>query len=206
MNAATNTDVQTAAPAAHANRQRKLHGPPRPARLLATLVTLVLILLTPATAWAHGDAGSTRAFDLVRQAIALIVNTPDDMAAIADKVNDALDSADPSEVRLPLVTKAKDTLAAGDLHQTRALLEQSIGARVHTSGADPVVIGQAPPPVTGEDTGTLATIEAVPGRHGLRGGDWVLLVTSLVVAVLGVGLSVRLRPHLLSPPASEVTS
>jgi hypothetical protein len=168
----------------------------RAARAVMAGLTAALLIFAPATAWAHGDDESERAFDLVRQAIALIVNTPDDTMAIADKIDDAIGSGDTSDVRIPLVEQARDALAAGDVHKARALLEQSIGARVHTSGADPVAVGHAPPPITGAGTGTVAAIDALPGRGGLRGGEWALLAVCVAVALAGVTLSIRLRPHL----------
>jgi len=162
---------------------------------LVAAIGAVLLAVAPAAAVAHGDDEPTTALALVRQAIALIVNTPDDTDMVADKINDAMESDDTSGVQIALVEKAKAELAAGDLHQTRALLEQAIGARVHTGAADPVVIGQVPPPATGAETGTLAAIDALPGRGGLHGGEWTLLALSALIAVAGVGLSFRLHPH-----------
>jgi len=173
-------------------------------RGLCVLAVAALIALAPATAWAHGDDEAADAFTLVRQAIALIVNTPGNQMAIADKIDDALAAEDTDNVQVPLVQQAKDALAAGDLHRTRSLLEAAIGARVHTSTADPVPIGQ-PAPVTGEQTGTLATVDAISGRHGLTGTDWILLATSLVVAAAGIALSTRLRPHLPHPTRESRT-
>ncbi len=43
---------------------------------LTALVAALLLAVAPSPAWAHGDEESQRAYDLVRQAIALIVNTP----------------------------------------------------------------------------------------------------------------------------------
>ena len=172
---------------------------PRAARrtmnVLCALVVLVLIGLAPPGAWADDGDDAADAFTLVRQAIALIVNTPGDETAIDDKVDDALAADDTHNVDLALVSRAKDILAAGDLHQARGLLEQSIGARVHTSTADPVPIGR-PAPVTGEQTGTLAAIDAMPGRQGLTAADWTLLAICLVTAAFGLVLSARLRSHL----------
>ncbi len=71
---------------------------------------------------------------LVRQAIALIVNTPDNTMSIQDKIDDALKVEKKEGVDLALVQQAKQALAAGDLHQTRTLLARSIGAQPHLSG------------------------------------------------------------------------
>ncbi len=172
------------------------------ARLIAAAVLAVAVLLVSTPAQGHDGDESDRAFDLVRQAIALIVNTPNDHDAIADKVNDALDAKDTDNVQLPLVQQAKTALDADDMHQVRTLLEQSIGARVHTGAVDPVAIGN-PPPATGADTGTLAAVDAIPGRHGLNGGDWVLLIISVVVGLAGMALAFRLRPQLSAHPSQS---
>ncbi len=166
----------------------------------AAAIAVLLWALVPGVAWAHGGEGTDRAYDLVRQAIALIVNTPDDMDTITDKIKDAIDAPDPSDVQIPLVQQAKDTLDGGDLHQTRALLEKSIGARVHTDAAEPVAMG-LPAPATGADTGTVAATDALPGRDGFTGVDWVMLSLSLVFGLGGAALSLRLRPRNLPHPA-----
>lgn len=163
----------------------------------------LMLIVAPAVAFAHGDGEPTGAVDLIRQSIALIVNTPDDTDKITDKINDAAETPDTTGVNLPLVEQAQDALAAGDLHRTRTLLEQAIGARMHTGDADPVVIGNVPPPAAGEDTGTLAAIDALPGRSGLHGRDWTVLGISIVLALAGALLSVRLRPHPSTPPTGR---
>ena len=38
-------------------------------------------------------------------------------------------------------------------------------------------------------------IPALPGRKGLTGGDWGLLVASLVLLLAGIGLAFRFRPQ-----------
>jgi hypothetical protein len=168
-------------------------------RSLAALVVVAIAATAPGVAWGHGGEDTERAYDLTRQAIALIVNTPDDMDAIEDKVNDAIEAKNASDVQIPLVEQAKATMEAGDMHQTRTLLEKAIGARVHTSTADPVPMGE-PAPATGSETGTVAAIDALPGRDGVSNLDWVMLALSAVVLVGGFVLSVRLRPRHLPHP------
>ncbi len=104
-------------------------------------------------------------------------------------------------MKLPLVEQAKQALEADDMHQVRARLEAAIGARVHTGNADPVPIGE-PAPVTGEETGTVAAVDALPGRNALTGGDWVLVAVSALVGLVGIAASVRLRPHVPRPHAA----
>jgi len=99
------------------------------------------------------------------------------------------------------VEQAKQALAADDMHQARARLEAAIGARVHTSNADPVPIGE-PAPVTGEATGTVAALDAMVGRNGLTGGDWILIVVAALAGLAGIAASVRLRPRTPHPHAA----
>jgi hypothetical protein len=52
---------------------------------LAAPFATVLLTRANSAAWAHEGEYKERAFNLIRQAIALIVNTPDDHHAIEDK-------------------------------------------------------------------------------------------------------------------------
>jgi hypothetical protein len=94
------------------DRQLPHRGPARAFPLASTtglsfvrasflLLAVVLFLTTPSVAWANGDHGNARAAELVRQAIALIVNTPGQGDAIADKITDALNAKDTSSVAAP---------------------------------------------------------------------------------------------------------
>lgn len=173
---------------------------------VAALLTGVLLTLASAPAWAHGD----KAFNLVREAIALMVNRPGDHDAIANKINAALKAEDTTNVQMPLVRQAKDAFAAGDVHQAQRLLEQSIGAQIHTTVTDPVPIN-TPPPAASPGTSPTARASAspdlamadMPGRRGLNSGDWVLIVISLAVGLSGVAWAARLRPHLPRHPADD---
>lgn len=146
---------------------------------VVTVLMALLLVITPAGVWADGDEGTERAYDLVRQAIALIVDTPADVDAITDKIGDALSAKDQSQVQIALVQRAKDALARGNLHRARALLEKSIGAR---------------------GGGRTAAVEAMPGRGSLSGGDWVMLGLSVLVGVVGIVAAVVLRPRHLPRP------
>lgn len=66
-----------------------------------------MLALIPAVAWAHDDEEAGRSYDLVRQAIALIVNTPRDVELIADKIDDALGAEDPSRGPLAIWPSAR---------------------------------------------------------------------------------------------------
>lgn len=177
------------------------HGAWRSARLaVVALMTVAIVSLAPAPAWAHGEGGDS-SLDMVRQAIALIVNTPADMGAVSGKIDDALKAQNKAGVKISLVQQAKDTLGSNDMHRVRRLLEAAIGARVHTGRNDPVPIGKAP--LVGGDTGTLGAADPLRGRGPLRLGDWILLSVALAVGVAGLALSLRLRPHLSAEAAQH---
>jgi hypothetical protein len=168
------------------------------------LITAAVVALGPTVAWAHGGDENTSAYDSVRQAIALIVNSPGNHEAIDDKIGDALESDDTVRVNLDLVKQAHAAMEREDEHATRRLLEAAIGARVHTGNADPVPIGE-PAPLTGAATGTVAAVDAMPGRYGLTSAVWTTLAVSLLVASAGATLAFQLRPRRSpSGPSGEL--
>jgi len=168
------------------------------------LIAAAFVALVPTGAWAHGGDENTSAYDSVRQAIALIVNSPGNHEAIDDKIGDALVSDDTDRVNLDLVKQAQAAMDREDEHATRRLLEAAIGARVHTGIADPVPIGE-PAPLTGAATGTVAAVDAMPGRYGLTAAAWTTLAVSLLIAAAGVALAFQLRPpSSASGPGGEL--
>jgi hypothetical protein len=171
---------------------------------IAGLVLVAALIIGARPAAAHGGDESDEAGVLVRQAIALLVNTPDDTMAIEDKIVDATEADDQEGVDIDLVERAKDALDAGDLHRARALLEASIGARPHLSNALPKDVREAPAGpgtgtagfnlATGDDPGGgLADDPLVVHRH-FDGRTTTMFILSLLFVVLGVGLAVRYRP------------
>jgi hypothetical protein len=179
-----------------------------PVRLLGFIVAMLLAgLIAPPIAGAHGEGESDESLVLVRQAIALLVNKPGDLMAVQDKMNDCLEAPHKEGVNLTMVRQAMDMMpseemgsgmmmSSGDMMQVRTLLEQSIGARPIVGNEDPVQIGDVPPPLTGEDTGTLVVLDPLPGRYGLTGGAWLAIVAAGLVVIVGGALSLRLRPKL----------
>ena len=191
--------------------------------LVATVAAAVLLLSWMGPALAHeDDEKSGRSADLVRQAIALIVNAPGDVDAIRDKIDDATKAQDTAGVDLALVARAADAFDDGDLHQARALLEQSIGAQPHVAvnAAEPPPIGETTPTTaapadtmpmeddeaatgtspamtmaTGDEPGTELIAEPLEVRPHLDGEDWALLATSIAVGLVGMWLGLRYRPH-----------
>src|SRR5262245_19228157 len=171
---------------------------------ILAVTTAAVVALVPTVAWAHGGDEARSAYDSVRQAIALIVNSPGNHDAIDDKIGDALESDDTDRVNLDLVKQAQTAMEREDEHATRRLLEAAIGARVHTGNADPVPIGE-PAPLTGAATGTVAAVDAMPGRYGLTAVGWTTLAISLLIATAGAALAYRLRPHSsASGPGGEL--
>ncbi len=163
----------------------------------ASIAAAVLVVAWGQPALAHEGDEDAKAGDLVRQAIALIVNRPDDHEAIEDRIADAPDAKDTSGVDLALVERAGRAFADGDLHRARALLEQSIGAQPHvpTGAAEPPPIRETSPMARGAEPGEELIAEPLDTDDGLGGGDWALLAASVAASGLGVWLSWRYRPR-----------
>ena len=164
---------------------------------LGGTVIVAVVALGALPAAAHEDEESAEAGELVRQAIALIVNTPNNRMAIDDKVNDAVDATKTKGVDLRLVGQAKTALGDGDLHRTRTLLEESIGAQPHLSGsADVLPIGQThqAPLATGSETGIDVTTDALEARRPFDAGTWAALGAMAALVLAGAGLAFRYRP------------
>jgi hypothetical protein len=168
------------------------------------LVAAALVPFGAVPAAAHGDGESEEAGTLVRQAIALTVNTPDDTMAIEDKIVDATEAEDQEGVDIELVDRAKDALDAGDMHRVRALLEVSIGARAHLSSALPLDVRE-PPAVpgsgtaglslaTGDDPGGGLADDPLVARRQFDGRMTTMFGLSLLAIAVGLVLAVRYRP------------
>ena len=179
----------------------------------ATAVAFAAAVTFAVPAYAHEDEAATKASVLVRQAIALIVNTPSDDMGIEDKINDALESKVPEGVDLDVVRQAKQAFASGDMHATRTLLERSIGARPHLSGAMPVPIDQMPGNAASGMTGSVMDTSSGPmqmavgdepgngvaddplvAQRDLSGRELGALIASLLAIAAGLALAVRFRP------------
>ena len=161
--------------------------------VVAILSATVLVGAGPAAADEPGE--STVASELVRQAIALIVNTPDDMEAVREKVGDALEVDDREGVDTSLVRQADEALAAGDMHEDRTLLEESIGAGPHLGGSDVASIRE----VSGDETARGAEAGEAPildplDTGGLDGGDVAAIAAGAALTLAGVLLAWRWRP------------
>lgn len=161
--------------------------------LLAALTTAALVGAVPAAADEPGE--STVAHHLVREAIALIVNTPGDMDAVQEKVRDALEVENQEGVDIALVRQADEALAAGDMHEARALLERSIGARPHMGASDVAPIGEVSehPMARGGEPGDAPILDPLD-TSDIEGGDAAAIASGAILALAGIFLGWRWRP------------
>ena len=167
------------------------------------VIVLAAVLAVPtvaAPAAADEPGESDESAQLVREAIALIVNTPGDMEGIEDKIIDAQEAPNQEGVDLDLVAEAEEAFEREDMHEVRALLERSIGAQPHSGEQDPLPIGEtrgAPgmPMATGAETGIdVVTDELEPDRD-LSSSDGLGLAARALVAAAGTWLALRVRPR-----------
>ena len=159
--------------------------------VLVGALTLVLSIAQPAAAH-EGDEG-TESFLFVRQAIALIVNTPDAHEAIADKINDAIEAPDTHGVDVGLVEEAQVALEAEDIHGTRSLLEQSIGAQPHLGSVDPVPAGEHVDDAAAESV-VEPFLDPLDTSRDLDVGTWMVMAGALILVAAGTVIAVKLRP------------
>src|SRR6266545_2677869 len=110
-------------PAWHSDEMRK--------SILVFALALFAVLTVASPAAADEPGESDESAQLVREAIALIVNTPGEMDGIEDKIVDAQEAPNQDDVDLDLVADAEEAFEAGDMHEVRSLLERSIGAQPH---------------------------------------------------------------------------
>ena len=161
---------------------------------VAALLLTLLAGMQPAVADEPGE--STVASELVRQAIALIVNTPDNMEAVEEKIGDALEVDDQEGVDLALVRRAAESLEGGDLHKTRVLLERSIGAQPHMGATDVAPIGEVSQGhmAGGAEAGEAPILDPLD-TSDVDGSDAVAITVGAVLLLVGVFLGLRWRPH-----------
>ena len=136
-------------------------------------------------AWAHGGEGETEeGYVLVQQALGHLAHEGALASdAAMEKVDDALATTDQEGVDVALVQQAEDALKAGDVSKAQDLLQRSIAVAVSSLK-----------PAVGEHTGTSTVLSDLPGRGPLTTLDWGLLGISALIAAVGAGLAVRLRP------------
>ena len=161
--------------------------------VVAAVLIMVVSGMSPAAADEPGE--STVASELVRQAIALIVSTPGNMEAIEDKIGDALEVEDQEGVDIALVRRAAEALEDEDLHEARALLERSIGARPHLGATDVAPIGEVSEDrmARGAEAGEAPILDPLD-TSDVDGGDTAAIAVGAALALAGVFLGLRWRP------------
>ena len=169
--------------------------------LMATLSLLFATLVAAGPAVADEPGESDESAQLVREAIALIVNTPSDMEGIEERIVDAVEAPKQEGVDLDLVEEAAALFPTEDIHEVRALLERSIGAQPHRGDLDPLPIGETRGTpgmemATGAETGTDVAIDPLDPDRALSSGDWLGLVALAALGAAGVWLAARFRPRL----------
>ena len=169
---------------------------------VAAVPILFIVLVAvggPAAADTPGE--SDESAHLVREALALIVNTPANMTAIEEKIDDALKAPKQDGVDLGLVAEAKAAFPPRNMHEVRVLLERSIGAQPHRGPRDPLPIRETRGSpgmkmATGTETGTDVVVDPLAPDRSRPAGDWLALTGFALVAAVGVWLSIRFRPRL----------
>ena len=168
--------------------------------VVALLATLFAVGVTAGPAAADTPGESDESAQLVRQAIALIVNTPAATGRIKEKVDDALQAPKQAGVDLALVKQAAALFPTRNMHQVRALLERSIGAQPHRGDQDPLPPGQTRGTpgmalATGAQTGTDVAVDPLAPDRRLSSADWLGLVALAALAGAGLWLADRFRPR-----------
>ncbi|MFV1999290.1 MAG: hypothetical protein ACC654_02895 [Acidimicrobiia bacterium] len=92
------------------------------------------VMLAPPSAFAHGGDEEANAVDLVEQALAIVVNTPDAVGEALERVEAALaDEAEEStgELDIASLELAAAALETGDLHDAEDALVAALGIDPH---------------------------------------------------------------------------
>jgi len=104
-------------------------------------------LLAPPSALAHGGDDEANAVDLVEQALAIVVNTPDAVGEALERVEAALaEEAEEStgELDIASLELAAVALETGDLHDAEDALVAALGIDPHADEVDPAGAVEGP--------------------------------------------------------------
>lgn len=183
--------MQTHLPARRGTRPRAPGIGLRRAGATAAVAAVLLTGVLAGTARADEEE-STKAPELVEQAISLIANDAGD-ARVSERIEDALKAPQKEGVDLAVVRQALKVIerpghsTAAD-KQASALLLNALGGRLPSAP-------RAGTFATGTDTGTSTVLgEFKPARGVSDNGDAVLLGLAGAAVVGGLWLSHRLRP------------
>lgn len=137
-------------------------------------------------AWADDAAPPAQGYVIVQQALSYLVTDPSSAstAQALMKVDEELAVTDQSGVNTAEVAKARVALQRGDTSSGRTLLQDSIAVAV-----------SALQPAVGEETGTTVVVGPYVPRDGIAPESWIFLALSILVAVAGGALALRLRPR-----------
>jgi hypothetical protein len=127
--------------------------------LPAGLLVISLVLVGAGPALAHGEEGEEEPVDLVEQALAIVVNSPDAMSEAQEKIEAAL-TADPADLEaldLEALERALVAVEAGDAHAAEDALIEALGRDPHP---EEVVEG---PAAAGGGTVTTVAPATAPG-------------------------------------------
>jgi hypothetical protein len=172
-------------------------------RAVVTTAAIAVLALSARPAAADEPGESDEARVLVLQAIALIVNTPDEMHEIEERVEHAMEASHKEGVDLERVEQAMAALEDGDLQGTRELLQTAIGAGPFVGPGVPEPVGETsgepgrPAFPVGAEAGTTVVLDEYRPDTGLDGGD--VVVFAVAVATMAAG---ALMAWWFRPPAS----
>jgi hypothetical protein len=147
---------------------------------LAAALALALTVATGTAAYAHGGEANVSASELVLTALAILEVHPAPAAAVEDKIADAQDAKDQSGVDLAVVKQAGEALDRGDVAQTKALLERSVG---ECPDADILYVNDQPekPPCI------VSAHELSQPRRAVGGtSEVVILIVAAALALVGI--------------------
>lgn len=149
-----------------AGRRRRTAG-------IAMLAIAVAVIgaagLAPQRALAHGGGDEAGAVDLVEQALAIVVNSPDAIGEALERIEAALveEAEGPSgDLDVASLEAAVAALEAGDLHDAEDALVAALGVDPHADGGEGVDAGQASPPSTDAEVPVQASPDATVTADG----------------------------------------
>jgi len=150
----------------------------------SVLVLVGALFVSPASADEPGE--TTVGYVLVQQALGQLANdaTDEGIMLAMEKIDDALSTDDQDGVDVAQLKLAQTALEEGQVQEGRDLLQGSIAQAV--SDLEPAV---------GEETGTTVVLTPLPGRGGLTGADWIMLLASVLLLLTGVVMSWFFRPQ-----------
>lgn len=152
--------------------------------LAALVMSSGVVLASPARADEPGE--TTVGYVLVQQALGHLAHdsTSEGVMLALEKVDDALSTEDQEGIDVAELQRAESAIEEGDIQQGRVLLQSSIADAV--SELEPAV---------GEETGTTIVLEPLEGRGALTVGDWVLLLSSILLVLAGGALAWYFKPR-----------